>query len=115
MSEWITKRLPTKLDAVSGRVLVWLNDKAQLWPYDDIPLHTPWQPIQRPEPYVDVTTVYKGEEIQRLQAVNAQMLEALKLAISYHVATYQEGQDDDETNVYMAIRAAIAAAEGRTP
>ena len=57
-TEWITDRLPTKEDALSdGSVWIMAYDwhargRVILWSYDGVELGTPWQPIQRPTPYV---------------------------------------------------------------
>jgi hypothetical protein len=52
-TEWITDRLPTAEDALTGW-WVWTmhNGKTILWSYDGIALGDPWQPIHVPAPYV---------------------------------------------------------------
>ncbi len=57
MSEWITDRLPTAEDALADdSVLTMYNDFVVVWAYNDINLGQPWQPIQKPAPYVNPKT-----------------------------------------------------------
>jgi hypothetical protein len=55
MSEWITDRLPTANDAEDGRVWVYFGNfggEVRNIHWSHVLIGTPWQPIQRPAPYV---------------------------------------------------------------
>jgi hypothetical protein len=52
MSEWITDRLPTKEDGVSGNVICCRWGHINLLQWYKIEAGEPWQPIPRPAPYV---------------------------------------------------------------
>ena len=55
MSEWITDRLPRYEETLNGCVLAWIEQHLPplcVIQHDTFKLGTPWQPIQRPAPYV---------------------------------------------------------------
>jgi hypothetical protein len=53
---WITDRLPTAQDCITGHSDVWVYDEnykiASLSHYQNVWRGLPWQPISRPAPYV---------------------------------------------------------------
>jgi hypothetical protein len=54
MSEWITDRLPTEDDAVSGLVIMLHEFQGTvICRWGLVAKNTPWQPIPRPAPYVE--------------------------------------------------------------
>jgi hypothetical protein len=52
MSKWITDRLPTAEDALDNLVIAWYKGEIVVWPIELVIHDMPWQPIQRPAPYV---------------------------------------------------------------
>ena len=52
-TEWITDRLPTGQDAVSGQVLMQTQSQGiVVCGWGEVRKGTPWQPITKPAPYV---------------------------------------------------------------
>ena len=85
-TEWITDRLPTKQDADEfGDVWVTLgNGFVCEWNWRSVKPQMPWQPTNKPAPYVVAVTVEKElyqsqvARLEELEAQNEQMLNALQ-------------------------------------
>jgi hypothetical protein len=90
-NEWITDRLPTDKDAHEGNVWITnFNGEVLRGFYKFVQLGSPWQPIQRPAPYVKPKT-------WRIVWINKESCWAL---LSYDGGLYGQlwfAKDEDDT------------------